>query len=251
MSRIELVTRRAFLGGIFSAGAMVLAARVLPVESLAATSGDVDSAAWHPSVYLGIETDGTVIIVAHRSEMGTGIRSVLPAIVAEELDADWERVKIQQAIGDAKYGSQNTDGSCSIRDFYDAMREAGATARLMLESAAAARWGVPASECKAQNHFVVHTASSRKLGYGELAKLAAEQAVPKKEELKFKSASEYRYIGKDLPIVDRKDLCTGKGIFGIDARMPGMLYASIERSPVIGGKLKSYDDKETRKVPGV
>src|SRR5499433_447212 len=154
MNRIELVTRRAFLGGMFSAGAFVLGARLLPAEALAST--DADKAAWNPGVYLGIETDGTVIIVAHRSEMGTGIRSVLPAVVADELDADWKRVKIEQAIGDAKYGDQNTDGSCSIRNFYDAMRQAGASARMMLVSAAAAKWGVAASECRAQNHQVVH-----------------------------------------------------------------------------------------------
>jgi isoquinoline 1-oxidoreductase beta subunit len=183
--------------------------------------------------------------------MGTGIRSVLPTVVAEELDADWKRVKIEQAIGDAKYGSQNTDGSCSIRDFYDAMREAGATARLMLELAAASKWGVPVAECKAQNHQVVHAATNRKLGYGELVAIAAKLAKPKQEELKYKSPAEYRYIGKDVPIIDREDLCSGRGTFGIDARMPGMVYASIERSPVLGGKLKTYDDQEARKVPGV
>jgi len=249
MNRIELVSRRTFLGNLFSAGALVLGERLLPLEALAAT--EADNAAWHPSVYLGLETDGTVIIVAHRSEMGTGIRSVLPTVLADELDADWKRVKIEQAIGDAKYGSQNTDGSCSIRDFYDAMREAGASARIMLERAAAAEWGVPVSECKAQNHQVVHTSSQRKLGYGALAQLAAKQPVPKKEELKFKSPAEYRYVGKDIPIVDRDDICAGKGAFGIDAQMPGMVYASIERSPVLGGKLKSYDDQEARKVRGV
>ncbi len=252
MNRIEVVSRRAFLGGMFSAGALVLGARLLPVEALAAISADnADNAAWNPSVYLGLETDGTVIIVAHRSEMGTGIRSVLPTVLAEELNADWKRVKIEQAIGDAKYGSQNTDGSCSIRDFYDAMREAGASARMMLERAAAEKWGVPVAECKAQNHEVVHAGSGRKIGYGELAALAAKQAVPKKDELKFKSAAEYRYVGKDVPIIDREDICAGKGIFGIDAQMPGMVYASIVRSPVLGGKMKSYDDKEARAVRGV
>jgi isoquinoline 1-oxidoreductase beta subunit len=253
MNRVELVTRRAFLGGVFSAGAFVLGARLLPLNALAAnasTSG-ADGAAWHPSVYLGIDTDGTVIVVAHRSEMGTGIRTGLPMIVADELDADWAKVKVEQALGDAKYGSQNTDGSCSIRDFGDAMREAGATARLMLERAAAAKWGVPAEECKAQNHQVVHASSQRKLGYGELASLAAQQAVPKKEELKYKPASEYRYIGKDFPTVDRDDITSGRGTFGIDARMSGMVYASIERSPVLGGKLKSFDDQEAKKIPGV
>jgi isoquinoline 1-oxidoreductase subunit beta len=249
MNRIELVSRRDFLGGMFSAGALVLGARLLP--SLPPAAQAAAAAAWSPSVYLGLEPNGTVIIVAHRSEMGTGIRSVLPTVLADELEADWKRVKVEQAIGDAKYGNQNTDGSCSIRDFYDAMREAGATARTMLERAAAEKWGVPVAECKAQNHQVVHSGSSRKLGYGELAELAAKQALPKKDELKFKSPAEFRYIGKDIPIVDREEIVAGKGIYGIDAKMPGMVYASIERSPVIGGKLKSYDDKEARQVPGV
>jgi isoquinoline 1-oxidoreductase beta subunit len=257
MSQIEVLTRRTFLGNLFSAGAFVLAARLLPEEALGASSpsgagstGKAATAAWSPSVYLGIDTDGKVIIVTHRSEMGTGIRSVLPRVLADELEADWERVKVEQAPGDAKYGNQNTDGSCSIRDFYDAMRQAGASARVMLERAAAEKWGVSVAECKAQNHWVVHT-SGRKFGYGELAADAAKQTAPKKEDLKFKSPAEYRYIGKELPTIDVEDLCAGKGTFGIDARMPGMVHASIERSPVYGGKLKSFDDKEARAVKGV
>ncbi len=260
MSRIELriesQARRNFLGNMLSASALVIGARILPLDLVeaAAVNGEAAAAApaaWTPNVYLGLETDGTVIIVTHRSEMGTGIRSVLPAVVADELEADWQRVKIEQAIGDTKYGSQNTDGSCSIRDFYDAMREAGATARTMLERAAAEKWGVAASECKAQNHKVVHAASKRELGYGELVALAAKQALPKKAELKLKPASEFRYIGKALPTIDVADIVAGKGTFGIDARMPGMVYASIERSPVYGGKLKSYDDAAAKQVKGV
>jgi len=247
MSRIELVSRRGFLEGLMSAGALVLGAGSLP-ESLFAA--DADKAAWHPSVYFGLEPDGTVIIVAHRSEMGTGIRSVLPMVAADELEADWKRVRVEQAIGDEKYGSQNTDGSQSIRDFYDTVREASASARLMLERAAAAKWGVPASECRAQLHQVTHR-SGKKLGYGELAKLAAVQPVPRKDELRLKTKAEFRYIGKDLPTVDLDNLCTGKGIFGMDAKMPGMLYASIERPPVLGAKLKSVDDAAARQVPGV
>jgi isoquinoline 1-oxidoreductase subunit beta len=249
MNGIHVVSRRGFLGDIFSAGALVLAARVLPVNAEAADT--VDTAAWHPSVYLGLETDGRVIIVAHRSEMGTGIRTALPMVVADELEADWKRVTIQQAIGDKKYGDQNTDGSNSIRSFYQPMREAGATARTMLEGAAAAKWGVPASECHAKNHEVVHSASNRKAGFGELVADAAKQPVPKKEDLKFKPVSEYRYIGKNIPITDLDDIMAGKTTFGMDARRPGMVYASIERSPVIGGKLKSVDDSEARKVAGV
>jgi isoquinoline 1-oxidoreductase subunit beta len=245
---ITVVSRRNFLGGVFSAGALVLGASVLPLKSLGAPTAD---ATWQPSVYLGLEPDGRVIIIAHRSEMGTGIRTSLPMIVAEELDADWARVKIEQAVGDAKYGSQDTDGSESIRDFYDPMREAGATARMMLESAAASKWGVPVSECHAKNHEVLHAKSDRKLGFGELAPLAAKQPVPKKEHLKFKSAAEYRYIGKNVPIADLDDILAGRAVFGMDARVPNMVYASVERPPVFGGKVKSYDDAEARKVRGV
>src|ERR1700681_4753726 len=161
--RITVVSRRDFLGGVFSAGALVLGASVLSLKSMAAPSSD--AATWQPSVYLGLEPDGRVIIIAHRSEMGTGIRTSLPMVVADELEADWKRVKIEQAIGDAKYGNQDTDGSESIRDFYEPMRQAGATARMMLESAAASKWRVPASECQAKNHEIVHSKSDRKLGF--------------------------------------------------------------------------------------
>jgi isoquinoline 1-oxidoreductase beta subunit len=249
MNQVQPVDRRTFLGHMFSTGALVLSSRVLPgglLEAAEAVSG-----IWSPSVYLGIEKTGRVVIVTHRSEMGTGIRSVLPMVLADELDADWKQVKLDQAIGDPKYGSQNTDGSCSIRDFYDAMRTAGATARTMLEGAAASRWKVPVSECQARDHQVVHGKSGKKLGYGELAALAAKQPVPKKEELRFKSPAEFRYIGKELPTVDRDDLCRGAGVFGIDARMPGMVHASIERSPVFGGKLRKVEDQQALKVRGV
>ena len=244
---IRLVSRRGFLGSVISAGALVLGASVLPKDLLAA---DADNAAWHPSVYLGLQPDGTVIIVAHRSEMGTGIRSVLPQVAADELEADWKRVRVEQAIGDKKYGDQNTDGSCSIRDFIDLVRRQSATARLMLERSAAAKWGVSADECKAQNHFVVHK-SGKKLGYGELASLAAKEAVPKTEDVRLKKPSEFRYIGKSLPTVDLEAHVTGKGVFGMDARMPGMVFASIERPPVLGGKLKSVDDTAAKQMKGV
>lgn len=248
MNSIQIVSRRGFLEGLISAGALVIAA---PVFEQALGAADAESTPFHPSVYLGIEPTGTVVIIAHRSEMGTGIRSVLPMIAADELDADWKRVRVEQAIGDKKYGDQNTDGSCSITNFHTAFREAGATARTMLEGAAASKWSVPAGECKVKLHEVVHTPSGRKAGFGELVALAAKQPVPKKKDLKFKSASEYRYVGKDMPIIDLENLCTGRGKFGIDAKMPGMVYASIEHPPVFGGKLASMDDTEARKVKGV
>ncbi|HEY1950215.1 MAG TPA: molybdopterin cofactor-binding domain-containing protein [Bryobacteraceae bacterium] len=248
-TRIELASRRDFLGGLFSAGALIFAAGTMPELVDAAT--EVSKTTWNPNLFIGLNSDGSVIIVAHRSEMGTGIRTSLPMVVADEMEADWGRVRIEQALGNKKYGDQNTDGSCSIRDFYDIMRETGATARIMLQRAAAAQWNVPVSECKASVHQVVHTPSGKKLGYGELASAAAKQPLPKKEEIVLKPASEFRYIGKGVPSFDLKDMCTGKGIYGFDAQVPGMVYASIERAPVLGGKLKSVDDSAALKVMGV
>jgi isoquinoline 1-oxidoreductase beta subunit len=255
MSTIENVSRRRFLtGGVIAAGALVLGVRyyrkLLPGEKLPEDT-NVDLAVLHPSVYLGIDPDGTVWIVASRSEMGTTSRTTLPLVVADELDADWKRVKIEQAIGDKRYGDQNTDGSHSIRSYYDAMREAGATARFMLIQAAAKQWGVPAGECATDLHVVVHRATSRKAGYGELASAAAKLPVPPKEELKLKPKSAWRYIGKGEVSYDLEALVTGKAIYGMDARLEGMVYASVERPPVLGGKVKSYDDKEPLKVAGV
>src|ERR1700686_1103500 len=167
MSEIENVSRRRFLtGGVVAAGALVLGVRyyrkILLGEKLSENT-NADHATLHPSVYLGIDPDGTVWIVASRSEMGTTSRTTLPLVVADELDADWKRVKIEQAIGDERYGDQNTDGSHSIRDFFGVMQECGASARLMLEQAAANQWGVPVSECKASLHQVIHTPSGKKL----------------------------------------------------------------------------------------
>jgi isoquinoline 1-oxidoreductase beta subunit len=255
MSTIENVSRRKFLtGGVVVAGALVLGVRYYPKLLSGATSPrntNADHAKLNPSVYLGIDPDGTVWIVASRSEMGTTSRTTLPLIVADELDADWKRVKIEQAIGDKRYGDQNTDGSHSIRSFYDAMREAGATARFMLIQAAARQWHVPAAECETDLHIVVHRSTDRKVGYGELAGAAAKLRVPTKEELKFKPKIAWRYIGKGKVSNDLEALVTGKAIYGMDARVDGMVYASVERPPVIGGKVKSFDDKEALKVAGV
>src|ERR1700739_1908510 len=245
MNGIENVSRRRFLtGGIGAVGALVLGVRYSPRLS----AGDelphdtnADHATLHPSVFLGIDPDGTVWIVARRSGMGTTNRTTLPLVVADELDADWKRVKIEQAIGDKRYGDQNTDGSHSIRSFYDVMRQAGATARFMLVQAAAQQWGVPAAECSTDLHVVVHRATNRRAGYGELASAAAKLPIPKKEELKLKPKSAWRYIGKGQVSYDLEALVTGKATYGMDARADGMVYASVEHPPVLGGKVKSYE----------
>ena len=258
MTTIKNVTRRGFLKGALAGSAFVLGMKYLPpvagagksAAGSAAEPGLAD-AIFRPDLFVGIDGDGTVYIVAHRSEMGTGIRTTLPLILADELEADWKRVKVEQAIGDQRYGSQDTDGSHSIRDFFEVMRQAGATARLMLVRAAADKWQVGPAECQAELHTVVHRASGRKLGYGELAAAASKLPVPKKEELQFKPKSAWRYIGKGTSSVDLAALSTGKGIFGMDARVDGMVYASIEHPPVLGGTVKSLDDKAALKVSGV
>ena len=195
--RVQMASRRDFLNGVFSAGALILGARVLPA-AIAETNEDVTKATWNPSIWIGLNSDGSVILIAHRSEMGTGIRTSLPMVLADEMEADWSRVRVEQALGDKKYGSQDTDGSCSIRDFYETMREAGATARTLLINAAAAQWKAPANECIAQNHEIVHKASGRKLGYGELAAAAAKQPLPHNSTIELKKPAEFRYIGKGV-----------------------------------------------------
>jgi isoquinoline 1-oxidoreductase subunit beta len=255
MSQIQNVSRRRFLKGAFGAGALILAVRYLPPMLMhghaAGGQTDADRATLHPNLFVGIQQDGTVYIVAHRSEMGTNIRTSLPLVLADELDADWKRVKIDQAIGDKRYGDQNTDGSHSIRSFFDTLRECGAAARGMLIAAAAERWNAPAAECSTELHVVVHQASGRRLGYGELAAEAARIAVPRKEQLHLKEPGEWRYIGKRMMSVDLESLCTGRAMYGMDARVEGMVYASIEHPPVFGGKVKSLDDQEALKVAGV
>jgi isoquinoline 1-oxidoreductase beta subunit len=251
---ISNVSRRGFLKGMASAGALVLSVNLLPDVAWAEGSGaatHAERATLHPGIFVGIDKDGTVWIVASRSEMGTTSRTSVPLILADELDADWKRVKIEQAIGDARYGDQDTDGSHSVRSFYDTMREAGATARFMLIAAAAQQWGVPASECDTDLHVVVHRASNRRAGYGDLASKAAALPVPKKEELKFKSKSQWRYVGKGAVSYDLREIVTGKAGYGMDAHVPGMLYASVEHPPVLGGKVKSYDQKAPLQVAGV
>ncbi len=256
MIRLENVSRRGFMKGMLGAGAFVLSVRLMPEELFAAaanagTSDAMTKAPLQPNVYLAIDTDGTAYVIAHRSEMGSGSRTALPRIVADELDADWSRVKIVQAIGDEKYGDQDTDGSHSVRSFFDTLREAGATARLMLVRAAAAQWGVPAAECSTSIHSVVHKLSGRKLGYGDLAVAAAKREVPKKEDVKLKARSDWRYIGKGTASYDLKDMCTGKAGYGQDTHMDGMLYASVAHPPVFGSAVKTVDDKAALGVAGV
>jgi isoquinoline 1-oxidoreductase beta subunit len=256
---IENVSRRFVLAGLVSAGGLVLAARVMPTHNARAEAAKYGAEAMprgtvnDPRVFVSISGDGTVTIVCHRSEMGQGVRTGMPMILADELEADWTRVKVAQAPADEpRYGNQDTDGSRSTRHFLRPMRECGAAARMMLEAAAAKRWGVDVSEVAARNHAVVHTVSGRKLGYGDLAVEAAALPVPPPDRLKLKNPTQFRYIGKGtIPIIDIMDMTTGQAKYGIDTRLPGMLYAVIARPPVYGGTVKKVDDTAAAKVSGV
>ena len=255
--KVENVSRRSILKGLGIAGGLVLAAPMMSRQAFAAYktgAGEMPhGTVVDPRVFVAIASDGTVSIVAHRAEMGTGVRTSLPLIVAEEMEADWSRVKVKQAPGDeVKFGNQDTDGSRSTRHYLIPMRQIGASARTMLEAAAAKRWGVPATEVKAVNHEVVHSASGRRLGFGDLAADAAKESVPGVEGLKLKDPKNFRYLGKgQVSIVDLRDITVGTARYGIDTRLPGMKYAVIARPPVTGGKLVSYDSKDALKVSGV
>jgi len=247
--RLQNIGRRSFLKltGL-SAGGLVLGA-ALPGWQPAWASGLEKNR--ELNLFVSIDGDGTVSIVCHRSEMGQGIRTGLPQVVADELEADWHKVKVVQGLGDKRYGDQNTDGSRSVRRFYSTMRRMGASARTMLERAAAQRWEVPAGECRAENHFVIHTPSGRRLGFGELAEAAAGQPVPDEKDLRLKDSAQFKYIGKPVNTVDAPDMVVGRAQFGQDVAVDDMLIASIERAPVLGGKIARLDDSAARKVKGV
>jgi len=248
---VENVSRRGFLKGVLATGGLVVAAKFVPARAAFAAYATGADKMPHgvrsdPHLFVSIAPDGIVTIVAIRSEMGTGSRTSLPMIVADELEADWSRVRVAQAPGDEeKYGNQDTDGSRSLRHHIQPMRQCGAAARQMLETAAAKRWGVDPGEVKGQNHEVVHKASGRKLGYGELAADASALPTPPADQIKLKDPNAFRYIGKGTtPIVDLFDITTGRAIYSIDARLPGMKYAIVARPPVFGGKAVSFDANE-------
>ena len=255
---IENVSRRNVLAGMLATGGLVVAGQFRTGTAAAAYATGAgampNGVVTNPHVFVSIGADGIVQIVAARAEMGNGAaRTGLPMIVADELGADWARVRVVQSPGDEKtYGNQDTDGSRSTRHFFQPMRQIGASVRQMLEAAAAKKWNVPVGEVRAGVHEVVHTPSGRKLGYGELAADAAKEPVPAADAIRLKAASEFRYIGKgNVSIVDLVDITTGKATYGQDVMLPGMKFAVIARSPVVGGKVVSVDSAAALKVPGV
>lgn len=208
------------------------------------------SAVFSPNAFIHLQEDGQVLIYCGRCEMGQGISTALPSVVADEMAADWAYVHIEQAEGnEEKYGAQGTGGSASIRTMYEPMRKAGAAARELLIAAAAKAWHTTPEHCYAKNHFVLNKATGNKLGYGELAAIAATLPIP--AEPKLKNKGEFNYIGTALPRHDVGLVIEGKRQYGIDTKVPGMQYAAIVHCPVMGGSLKSVDKTAALAVSGV
>ncbi len=246
----KTISRRQFVAASAGTGAALVlgfstldafAARLMPAQGA--------PAGWTPNLWLSIDSDGTITIQSAKSEMGQGVWTAMPMIVAEELDADWSKVRVARAPTNGKYNT-STGGSQSTRSSYMPLRKAGATGRSMLVAAAAAKWGVPASQCTTMASVVTHGPSKRSATYGELAALAAKQPVPS-GDVPLKDPASFRLVGKSTPRLDIPDKVNGKTQFGIDVRLPNMLYASVARCPAFGGSLRSVDDSRARAVTGV
>ena len=213
---------------------------------------DAASQPFAPNAFLRIDPDGSVTLIATRPEMGQGVRTALPLLIAEELEVDWKRVRIEQANFDPeRYGEQYVGGSNSVPESWEPMRRAGAAACRMLIAAAARRWGVPAERCRAQSGAVWHLDSERRLEYGSLVKEARSVPVPPPSEIRLKDPAEYRLLGTRIASVDGPEIAAGRAEFGVDVRLPGMLFAAIERSPVFGATIAAVEDGAARALAGV
>jgi isoquinoline 1-oxidoreductase subunit beta len=245
-----LVTRRSFFQvTALSGGGLLLGTYIEPV--LSAQQRPPAAGPLNPNAFIRIASDGTVTLVSRNPEIGQGIKTMLPMLIAEELEVDWKSVKIEQADLDEKYGAQTTGGSRAISNNWIPMRKVGAAGRQMLIAAAAQTWNVPESECYASNGRVYHRSTDRSLGYGELAAKAAALPAPDPDSVKLKDPETYKIVGQWTPGVDVPDIATGKPIFGIDFSMPGMLFATFYRCPVFGGKVASANIDAIKKMPGV
>ncbi len=241
------LNRRSFLQmSALAGGGLALGIYDIPVAS-AQGQAKADLA---PRAFINIATDGTITLMARAPEIGQGVKTMLPMMIAEELDADWSKVRVEQADLDDHFGGQSAGGSTSTQGNYLPMRRVGATCRQMLISVAAKRWGVAEAECTTAPSRVLHAKSGRSLGYGELAAEAADRDPPSADSVKLKDPKDFRILGKPQPNVDIHAIVTGKPLFGIDCKVPGMLHAVIERSPVVGGKVKTANLEEIKKLPG-
>jgi isoquinoline 1-oxidoreductase beta subunit len=221
--------------------------------ALAQTRGaGMQAAEFVPNAFVQVSTDGSILIYSKSPEVGQGIKTAFPMIVAEELDADWADVRVEQSpINEAVYARQAAGGSRSIPEAWDQLRHAGATARAMLISAAAEAWGVPAAECATEPSVVVHGPTGRRLGYGALAERAAALPVPDATAVPLKAREDYRLLGTRVSGVDNHAVVTGGPLFGTDQSLPGMRYAAYAKCPATGGRVRSANLEEIRALPGV
>ena len=254
MNEILNCGRRDFLKtGVLAGGGLVLGL-YLPPFGRAAEAAQASHSAFAPNAFLRIGTDDAVTVIVNHSEMGQGIYTALPMIVAEELDADWSKVRIEAAPVDPAYnhtrfGMQMTGGSTSTWSEWDRLRKAGAVARAMLIAAAAEIWNVDPPSCHARNGQVVHAASGRRLSYGRLAEKASSLTPP--QSVTLKDRKDFNLNGKPTKRLDTPEKVNGTGVFGLDVKVPGMLVAVVARPPVFGGKVKSFDAGRANAVPGV
>ncbi len=243
------LSRRSFIRNVsLASGGLVLACNTPSSKNEIQKFLD-NSESFMPNLFVQLKSDGELILTASRSEMGQGIRTALTSVIADEMDADWTKVIVKQATGNAIYGNQNTDGSRSVRTMFEPMREMGAMARAMLVSVAANRWHINESDCKTQNHYVINKNNNEKIFYGDLAVEASKLNAPINVILK--SPKDFVYIGKGLTSVDVKDFATGKAKYGLDIRVPNMKFAAIERCPVTFGSVKSYNKDSALQIKGV
>lgn len=250
MSSVVNVSRRQFLGQLGLAGGAFVLGVTFPATAISSASKpepDLNQLGY----FVSISRDGKVQIVCHRSEMGQGIMTSVPQIIADELEADWERVSVVLSKADSNYGNQSTGGSASIRKYFQHIRQMGAVARDMLEQAAANRWQIDKSLVFAENHSVKNRKTGESFGYGELVQSAAALPLPEVSALRLKKPEKFKLIGKDVKQVGHREIVTGTAMYAQDVQLPDMLIASIQRPPVVGGKIKSFDDKEAKKIPGV
>jgi isoquinoline 1-oxidoreductase beta subunit len=248
-----LMNRRSFikLAGL-AGGGLALAFSVGERSTAHAALSESVPGSTALNAYLRIAPDGSILIYNKSPEIGQGLLTAFPLIVAEELDADWTRVRAEQSpINAASYGQQSAGGSRSIPSNWDTLRRAGAAARAMLVAAAAKEWGVPEAECTTERSVVTHRPSGRHLSYGELATKAAAMPVPDEKTLKLKDRKDYRLLGLRHTGLDNHRLVTGKPLFGIDQVVPGMQYAVFEKCPAAGGTVREANLEEVRKLPGV
>jgi isoquinoline 1-oxidoreductase beta subunit len=247
MRTLTNTSRREFLKSTAAGSAGLLLAFYLPASASTPEGTEKD---FKPNAYIVIDPKGEIRLFVTRSEMGQGVRTALAMILAEELDADWTRVRIEQGDCDPQYGDMTTGGSMSIRSTWDPLRKAGASARDMLLTAAAQTWGVRKDECSATGDSVIeHKKSGRKATYGQLAVKAASVPVPK--DVPLKDPKDYRIVGTKRARVDGQHIVIGEAHYGIDTKVPGMLYAVVARPPVFGGKVKKFDATRALAVPGV